>query len=127
MNLYTDIPYRNITNDKLVKIKAINDEEVIYNYIENVGAVGDFVTTVTNFMKHYEFVPTGVAPVDQERLSKLQSEVDYYRKELAKAHELLGRVTHQLSERWDSVRLTQFYPTDNLHGKRTLNNPTGSK
>lgn len=52
-------------------------------------------------------------------------ESDYYRTELAKAHEILGRVIHQLSERWDTVRLTQFYPTDNLWNKRTINNPSG--
>jgi len=50
---------------------------------------------------------------------------NYYRTELAKAHEILGRVIHQLSERWDSVNLTEHYPTDNLHGQRTTNNPTG--
>jgi hypothetical protein len=50
---------------------------------------------------------------------------DYYRKELAKAHEILGRVTHQLSERWDSVRLTEHFPTDNLASKRSLKNPNG--
>lgn len=51
------------------------------------------------------------------------NEADYYRTELAKAHEILGRVIHQTSERWDSVRLTEYYPTDNLHNKRNIKNP----
>jgi len=54
-----------------------------------------------------------------------QAEADYYREQLAKAHELLGRVIHQISQSWDSVQLTQYYPTDNLHGKRTVGNPAG--
>ena len=54
-------------------------------------------------------------------------ESKYYRTQLAKSHEILGRVIHQLSERWDSVRLTEYYPTDNLWGKRTVNNPKGEK
>lgn len=52
---------------------------------------------------------------------------DYYRKELAKAHELLGRVIHQVSERWDSVNLTEYFPTNNLWRKRTVANPSGKK
>ncbi len=51
---------------------------------------------------------------------------DYYRVELAKAHEILGRVIHQTSERWDSVRLTEYFPTNNLHSNRTLRNPKGA-
>ena len=51
----------------------------------------------------------------------------YYRIQLAKSHGILGRVIHQLSDRWDSVRLTEYYPTDNLWGKRTVNNPKGEK
>ena len=49
----------------------------------------------------------------------------YYRAELAKAHALLGRIIHQASERWDTVRLTEYFPTDNLYNKRTVNNPSG--
>ena len=49
----------------------------------------------------------------------------YYRDELVKAHALIGRITQQLAERWDSVRLTEFFPTDNLHGKRTVSDPGG--
>ena len=59
---------------------------------------------------------------DRDRYKK---EADYYRKELGKSHELLGRVLHQTSERWDSVRISGYFPTDNLHNKRTLDNPEG--
>jgi hypothetical protein len=45
---------------------------------------------------------------------KASAEADYYRTELAKAHEILGRVVHQASERWDTLRLTKYYPADNL-------------
>lgn len=58
-------------------------------------------------------------------LKRVQAICDYYQTELAKAHEILGRVIHQLSERGDSVNLTKWYPTDNLHHKRTLRNPKG--
>ena len=61
----------------------------------------------------------------EKRAKIAQADADYYQIELQKAHELLGRVLHQLSERWDSVRLTKYHPTDNLHGKRTLENPSG--
>lgn len=64
------------------------------------------------------------AVLENERNTKAK-EVTYYREQLAKAHELLGRVVHQTSERWDSVRLTPYYPTDNLHNKRSLDNPEG--
>lgn len=56
---------------------------------------------------------------------RAKAEAEYYQKELAKAHELLGRVIHQISERWDSVRLTKYYPTDNLSNRRTISNPKG--
>jgi len=52
-------------------------------------------------------------------------EAKYYREELTKAHALLGRVIHQVSERWDSVNLTSYFPTDNLSRKRTFSNPSG--
>ena len=52
-------------------------------------------------------------------------EAKYYQVELAKSHAILGRTIHQLSERWDSVNITSYYPTDNLHGNRTIGNPTG--
>lgn len=54
-------------------------------------------------------------------------EAEYYRGQLAKAHEILGRVTHQLSERWGSVNVSEYFPTDNLHRKRSHNNPEGIK
>jgi len=54
-------------------------------------------------------------------------EAEYYQTELAKAHEILGRTIHQLSERWDSVKLTKYYPTNNLWGRRTIGNPEGKK
>lgn len=67
-----------------------------------------------------------------ERVLELEKERDtycdeskYYQTELAKSHEILGRVIHQLSERWDSVNLTKYFPTDNLQGKRTVGNPKG--
>lgn len=63
-----------------------------------------------------------------EKRAKLHSDTaDYYKKELAKAHEILGRVIHQFSERWDHVNLTEYFPTDNLHRARTINNPAGKK
>ena len=54
-------------------------------------------------------------------------EIDYYREELVKAHALIGRIVHQASERWDTVNLTKYYPTDNLHRKRTITNPGGNE
>ncbi len=65
-----------------------------------------------------------VIELEKER-NRAQEESDYYQTELAKSHELLGRVMHQTSERWDTVRLSKYYPTDNLHNKRTLKNPKG--
>ena len=62
-----------------------------------------------------------------ENCTNLREEVNYYRKELAKSHEILGRTMHQLSERWDTVRLTKYYPTDNLSNKRSINNPSGQR
>ena len=50
---------------------------------------------------------------------KVKKDMEYYREELAKAHALLGRVVHQLSERWDTVNLTKYHPTDNLNRKRS--------
>jgi len=63
----------------------------------------------------------------EESAKQSSAEAKYYRNQLSKAHEVLGRVIHQLSERWDSVNLTEYYPTDNLWRKRTSNNPTGKK
>jgi len=49
----------------------------------------------------------------------------YYQEQLAAAHELLGRVVHQSSERWDTLNLTRHFPIDNLRHKRSVNNPSG--
>ena len=73
----------------------------------------------------FEYYRERVYELEAERNTK-RDLADYYLTELAKAHELLGRVTHQLSERWDSVRLTQHFPTDNLDNNRTLQNPKGA-
>lgn len=51
---------------------------------------------------------------------------DYYQQQLVDAHALIGRLVHQMSERWDTANLTKYYPTDNLHGKRRVGNPTGA-
>ena len=51
----------------------------------------------------------------------------YYRLELEKAHALLGRVVQQLSERWDTVNLSTYFPTSNLHRERSVSNPGGEK
>ena len=56
---------------------------------------------------------------------KAKAAAEYYQEELVKSHALLGRVIHQLSERWDSVNLTSYFPKDNLHGSRTVRNPKG--
>ena len=61
----------------------------------------------------------------EKEYHEVRKEATYYRTELEKAHTIIGRITHQLSERWDSVRLTKFFPTDNLHGKRTVGNSSG--
>lgn len=71
-----------------------------------------------------EYFKARVVELEKERDTAIE-EAKYYQTELAKAHEILGRVIHQLSERWDTVRLTKFYPTDNLHNKRTIGNPKG--
>ena len=70
---------------------------------------------------------------DRERIIELENkfntandEANYYRVQLAKSHEILGRVIHQLSERWDTVNLTEYYPTDNLHHSRSISNPKGN-
>lgn len=56
-----------------------------------------------------------------------ESEANYYREQLTDAHTLLGRVIHQLSERWDSVNLSQYFPTDNLNRRRRVGNAAGEK
>ena len=61
----------------------------------------------------------------EQQAERYSDSSEYYQKELAKAHALLGRVIHQLSERWDTVNLTEYFPTDNLWRKKTINNPKG--
>ena len=61
----------------------------------------------------------------EKQAKTYEQEALYYRTELEKSHALLGRVIHQLSERWDTVNLTKYFPTNNLSHKRNLNNPTG--
>ncbi|MCK5015677.1 MAG: hypothetical protein KAS32_01280 [Candidatus Peribacteraceae bacterium] len=63
----------------------------------------------------------------ETKYTEANKQTEYYQTELAKAHEILGRVIHQLSERWDTVRLTKYYPTDNLNNNRTLYNVNGIK
>ena len=67
-----------------------------------------------------------IPELENER-DRAKHESDYYKEQLAKSHEILGRVIHQLSERWDTVNLTEFFPTDNLHRQRTISNPRGKK
>lgn len=45
-------------------------------------------------------------------------EVEYYQEELRQSHEILGRVIHQVSTRWDSIRLTKYKPTNNLYNDK---------
>jgi hypothetical protein len=61
----------------------------------------------------------------EEKLNERTLEAQYYQSELAKAHELLGRVIHQYSEHWDTVRLTKNFPTDNPFSARRFDNPRG--
>lgn len=61
----------------------------------------------------------------EKQIDRLKEEANYYREQLNRAHGILGRVVHQLSERWDSVNLTEYFPTDNLHRKRSFDNPSG--
>ncbi len=63
----------------------------------------------------------------EKTAKRYRAESKYYQEQLVDAHTLIGRITHQLSERWDKVRLTKYYPTDNLWGRRTIDNPSGEK
>lgn len=62
----------------------------------------------------------------EQRAKEEQDSSDYYQEQLALAHAMLGRVVHQLSERWDSVNLTKYFPTDNLTRARFVGNAAGS-
>ena len=70
----------------------------------------------------WEYYRARVIELEEER-NIANKTANYYQTELAKAHEILGRVVHQLSERWDTVNLSKYFPTNNLHNKRTTNNP----
>ena len=63
----------------------------------------------------------------EDTADKAKESSNYYQQQLIDAHTLIGRIIHQMSERWDSVNLTKYFPTDNLCGKRTLNNPSGKQ
>lgn len=73
----------------------------------------------------FKYYHARVLELEKER-NVANDTADYYQAELSKAHTLLGRVIHQTSERWDTVRLTKYCPTDNLHGRRTIGNPKGT-
>ena len=75
-----------------------------------------------NIMENLEYYRARVIELEEER-NIANKTANYYQTELAKAHEILGRVVHQLSERWDTVNLSKYFPTNNLHNKRTTNNP----
>ncbi len=63
----------------------------------------------------------------EDTAKRCEADAEYYQQQLVDAHALLGRIIHQLSERWDTVNLTKYHPTDNLHRQRTINNPSGKK
>ena len=42
---------------------------------------------------------------------KASAEAEYYREELVQAHAMIGRLTMQLSERWDVAKLTKYEPS----------------
>lgn len=71
-----------------------------------------------------EYFHSRVIELEKERNRESESS-KYYRGELEKSHALLGRVIHQTSERWDTVNISSYFPTDNLHRQRNLNNPRG--
>ena len=58
---------------------------------------------------------------------KMRDSSEYYQAELEKAHTLIGRITHQLSERWDQVNLTKYFPTNNLFRSKNVTNPSGKQ
>ena len=73
-----------------------------------------------------EYYKARVIELEKER-DVCQDTSDYYQTELAKSHAILGRVIHQHAERWDSVNLTQYFPTNNLWRRKTVGNPKGEK
>ena len=98
--------------------------------VEEVGTGSNPVQPMVMRSSDYEYgtieyFHARVIELEKERNTS-DDEAEYYREELVKAHTLIGRITHQLSERWDSVNLTKYYPTDNLHKKRNIKNPKGA-
>tara|TARA_R110000796_G_scaffold21420_1_gene62994 strand:+ start:898 stop:1224 length:327 start_codon:yes stop_codon:yes gene_type:complete len=64
--------------------------------------------------------------VELEKVRDRNEEVaKYYKDELEKAHAMVGRVVMQNSERWDTLRITGSFPTDNKHNWRSSINPKG--
>lgn len=63
----------------------------------------------------------------ERKYREKETESNYYQQQLVDAHAILGRVVHQLSERWGSVNLTEYFPTDNLHHKRGVGNAAGAR
>lgn len=61
----------------------------------------------------------------EQRAKEHRDESDYYQQQLVDAHALIGRLLHQMSERWDTAHLTKFFPTDNLRNKRRVGNAKG--
>ena len=65
--------------------------------------------------------------IEWQKTAKLyRAESYYYRKQLVDAHTMIGRIIHQISER-ESIRLSEWFPTDNKHHKRNFGNPSGGK
>ena len=62
----------------------------------------------------------------EETANRYKASSDYYQEQLVQAHTLLGRILQQTSERWDTVNLTKYFPTSNLHRAHTINNPKGN-
>jgi hypothetical protein len=63
----------------------------------------------------------------EAQAKEAQASADYYQAQLVDAHALVGRIVHQMSERWDRVNLTKHHPTDNLHNKRRVGDIGGAK
>jgi len=63
----------------------------------------------------------------EERAKESQAASDYYQAQLVDAHALIGRLLHQMSERWDTANLTKYFPTDNMHGFRGVGHAAGCK
>jgi len=49
---------------------------------------------------------------EPEEYEKIKAEAQYYKNQLAESHELLGRIVHQCSEKFDNLNLTRTFPTN---------------